>query len=190
MKHIFHYIYWPLNILLLKMNRVAYSDFKIFGLIALMNKGTLSLGQKIRINSSRYANVIGGDTRTSFVIKKGASMQLGNNISISNAAFYCNSKIIIEDNVMIGGSCKIWDSDFHPLDPEIRKINPREQFITRPIHIKESAFIGGCSIILKGVTIGRNSIIGAGSVVSRDVPDNEIWAGNPATFIKKLKGYE
>lgn len=190
MKSIFHYMYWPVNILLLKINRVVFSDFKIFGLITVKNKGVLRMGNNIRINSSKYANVIGGDTRTSFVIKKGAVMHLGSNISISNAAFYCNSKIVIEDNVMIGGSCKIWDSDFHPLDPELRKTNPRDKFTTRPIHIYESAFIGGCSIILKGVTIGRNAIIGAGSVVSRDVPDNEIWAGNPAIFIKKLKGYE
>jgi acetyltransferase-like isoleucine patch superfamily enzyme len=171
------------------MNRVVFKDFKIFGLITVKNHGRMSLGSNIRINSSRYANVIGGDTRTSFVVKKGATLQLGNNISISNAAFYCNSSIIIEDHVMIGGSCKVWDSDFHPLDPELRKTNPRDNFLSRPIHIKESAFIGGCSIILKGVTIGRNSIIGAGSVVSRNVPDNEIWGGNPAMFIKKLNGY-
>src|SRR4028119_1016785 len=138
--------------LLLKMNRVQCKDFKIFGLVTVKNHGEMRLGSNIRINSSRYANVIGGDTRTSFVVKKAATLQIGNHISISNAAFYCNTSIIIEDHVMIGGSCKVWDSDFHPLDPELRKTNPRDNFLSRPIHIKESAFIGGCSIILK---IGR-----------------------------------
>lgn len=52
--------------------------------------------------------------------------------------------------------------------------------------IKDNAFIGAHSIILKGVTIGEKSIIGAGSVVARDVPDGEIWAGNPAKFIKNI----
>ena len=52
--------------------------------------------------------------------------------------------------------------------------------------IKDNAFIGAHSIILKGVTIGENSIIGAGSVVTKSVPDNQIWAGNPARFIRNI----
>ncbi|MEJ7768721.1 MAG: acyltransferase [Chitinophagaceae bacterium] len=190
MKSILHYIFWPFNLLLLKYNGVVFHDFKIFGLMTVRNQGVFKIGRNVRINSSRYANVIGGDSRTSFVIKKGASILLGDHVSLSNTAFYCNNSIIIDDYVMIGGSCKIWDGDFHPIDPELRKTHPREQFVTKPIHIGKSAFIGGCSIILKGVTIGRNAVIGAGSVVSRNVPDNEIWAGNPAVFVKKMEGYE
>ena len=59
---------------------------------------------------------------------------------------------------------------------------------TAPILIKEGAFIGAHAIILKGVTIGRHSVIGAGAVVTKNVPDNEVWAGNPAKFVKKLSG--
>lgn len=55
---------------------------------------------------------------------------------------------------------------------------------TKPVLLKRGCFIGANSIILKGCTIGENSIVGAGSVVSKDIPDNEIWAGNPARFIK------
>lgn len=186
MKSIFHYTFYFINYLLLKLNKVQFSNYKIFGLLTVSNKGKFLIGSNVRINTNRFANVIGGDTRTSFVIKKGGSITLGNNISISNSAFYSCSSIILEDFVMIGGSCKIWDADFHPLDPEVRKQTPNLHYATRPIHIKQSAFIGGCSIILKGVTIGRNAVIGAGSVVVKDVPDNEIWAGNPARFIKKL----
>ena len=55
---------------------------------------------------------------------------------------------------------------------------------TAPIHIKKFAFIGGSCIILKRVTIGENAVVAAGSVVTKDIPDNEVWGGNPAKFIK------
>jgi len=57
---------------------------------------------------------------------------------------------------------------------------------TAPIIIKDNAFIGGSTIILKGYTIGENSVIAAGSVVTGVVSDNEIWGGNPARFIRRL----
>lgn len=66
----------------------------------------------------------------------------------------------------------------------MQKIDPGIK--SKPILIKEGAFIGAHSIVLKGVTIGKYSVIGAGSVITKDIPDNEVWAGNPARFIKKL----
>lgn len=58
---------------------------------------------------------------------------------------------------------------------------------TKPVIIEEGAFIGGGTIILKGVVIGRHSVVGAGSVVTRSIPPGEIWAGNPARFVRKLE---
>ena len=187
MKTILHFLLLPFNYLMLKLNRVQINRFRIFGAVIILNKGKFIIDDNVKINSSSFANVIGGNTRTSFVVKKGGIINIGKNVRISNSAFYCQTEITIGDNVMIGGSCKIWDSDFHPIDPLIRKSTPNEHFISRPIRIHESAFIGGSSIILKGVTIGKNAIIAAGSVVSRNVPDNEIWGGNPIQFIKKLE---
>ena len=57
---------------------------------------------------------------------------------------------------------------------------------TTPVYIGEGVFIGACSIVTKGVSIGKHSVVGAGSVVTHDIPEEEIWAGNPARFIKKL----
>ena len=95
-----------------------------------------------------------------------------------------NTTITIEDYCTIGAGAKFINTDFHPLDPELRKFGNYDKATSKPIHIKENAFIGMGCIILKGVTIGKNSIIGAGSVVTQNVPDNEIWAGNPARKIR------
>ena len=80
------------------------------------------------------------------------------------------------------------DTDFHSLDPMQRKSpdTDRAGAGTAPIIIRENAFIGAASIILKGTVIGRNSVIGAGSVVTGNVPDGQLWAGNPARFIRQL----
>ena len=58
--------------------------------------------------------------------------------------------------------------------------------VTKPVEIKDGVFVGAHSIILKGVTIGEGSIIGAGSVVTKSIPAGEVWAGNPAKFIRKI----
>lgn len=88
---------------------------------------------------------------------------------------------------MIGGNCKIYDNDFHSLDFNERMGTVDLWSKTCPVVIKDGAFIGAHTIVLKGVTIGERSIVGAGSVVTRSIPDYEIWAGNPAKFIKKVE---
>lgn len=175
-----------LNNLQLFFAGVKRSNLQINGFLTIVNSGNIVIGQKTKINSSKYKNVIGGDTRTSIIVHKGATLNIGKEVKISNSAFQCANSITIGDYVMIGGSCKIWDTDFHSLDPEIRRNTPNEGAKTSPIVIKDNVFIGGFSIILKGVTIGENSIIAAGSVVSKDIPVNEVWGGNPAKFIRAL----
>ena len=95
-------------------------------------------------------------------------------------------QVVIEDNVFIGGDCKIYDTDFHSLNPDTRLSGDTDDVKSTPILIKKRSFIGGHSIILKGVTIGEGAIIGAGSVVTHNVPDYEIWAGNPIYKIREL----
>lgn len=80
---------------------------------------------------------------------------------------------------------KIYDTDFHPLYPE-QRIGTGNHGKAQPVLLKENVFIGAHTIILKGVTVGRNSVVGAGSVVTKSIPDNEIWGGAPARYIKKL----
>lgn len=143
------------------------------------------IGNGVRINSSLKSNPIGGATKTILYAKGDGSISIGNNVGISNTAIVSQKKITIEDNVLIGGNCKIYDNDFHSLDFEMRMLPGNVGVSASPVHIKQGSFIGAHCIILKGVTIGEYSIIGAGSVVTKDVPDGEIWAGNPAKFIRK-----
>ena len=149
--------------------------------------GKIVFGKDCVINSAKWANIIGGDTRTAFIVNNGAVIRIGNNVGISNSTLVASKEIVIEDNVMIGGNCKIYDTDFHSIDYQQRMEKPDTHIKKAPILIQKGAFIGAHSIILKGVTIGEKSVIGAGSVVTKSVPDNEIWAGNPAHFIRKVK---
>jgi acetyltransferase-like isoleucine patch superfamily enzyme len=168
------------------MNGVKSGQMDIFGMLVINNKGEIRIDQLARINSSKFKNIIGGDTRSSIVVKKGAVLKIGRNFRMSNSAIYCAQQITIGDNVMIGGSCKVWDTDFHPLDPTERLKNPNENYHTKAINIGNNVFIGANTIVLKGVDIGDNAVIGAGSIVTKNIPAGEIWAGNPAKPVGKV----
>ena len=107
---------------------------------------------------------------------------------MSGITVVCQKEVLIEDNVKIGGNVCIYDTDFHSLNAEDRckDINDKKNTKKKKVLISKNSFIGAHSTILKGVTIGENSIIGACSVVTKDVPSNEIWAGNPAKYIRKI----
>jgi acetyltransferase-like isoleucine patch superfamily enzyme len=179
---------------ILKLYKISYLEFpSINGRIKLICKGTISLGSGLKINSGKKYNPIGGDTTLRFITaKKNAILKIGNNVGISNSTIVCWNSVTIEDDVLIGGSCKIYDTDFHATTQTERiaafkTYTLDEKAKTAPIIIKKGAWIGGHCIILKGLSIGENSIIGAGSVVTKSIPDNEIWAGNPIRFINKIK---
>lgn len=141
-----------------------------------------------RYSYSTVYNKAGGGQKKTSLIAEGGEISIGKNVGISNSTIYSRKNIIIEDNVMVGVNCVIYDTDFHSIYIEDR-LNENINIIDKPVRIKSGAWIGGHSIILKGVTIGKNSVIGAGSIVTHDIPDNEVWAGNPAKYIKKFKIY-
>lgn len=147
------------------------------------DKGSIKIGNDVSINSSLRSNPIGGDTRTIFFVGKDAKLSIGNYAGISNCAICACNSVTIGNNVLIGGGTKIYDTDFHWLDFDKRiKMGGGK---TAPVKIDDGVFIGANCIILKGVHIGEKAIIGAGSIITKDVPSNEIWAGNPARKISK-----
>lgn len=184
-------------------NLKRYIEFKVFhivcgenlrvqGKILISWKANLTLGDNVIINSGvkDNPNPIGNEILTSFTTAYDGKIIIGNRVGISNTCFYSRDSIIIEDDVMIGGGCMIFDTDFHPLSYQSRVADDQSETKSAPVRICKGAFIGTRSIIMKGVTIGEHSVIGAGSVVTKSIPSNEVWAGNPARFLYRIDGEE
>ena len=112
----------------------------------------------------------------------GKNTKIGKNVFINSCCrFQDNGGIEIGDKTMIGPNVTIVTLN-HDISPETRiNVTPK------PVKIEENVWVGADCTILPGVTIGKNSVIGAGSVVTKDVPDNAVVAGNPAKLIKKIK---
>jgi len=173
-----------------KGNGVKFKNFRTSGIpfVVVSRKGKFEIAKDFSMNNGLNGNPIGRPQPCTFVVDNNAHLKIGNNVGISSTAIVCHLKIEIGDNVRIGGGTCIYDTDFHALDAATR-LNSKTDRLNKtdgPIHISDNVFIGAHSTILKGVTIGENSIIGACSVVSKNIPPNEIWAGNPVKFIKKL----
>jgi acetyltransferase-like isoleucine patch superfamily enzyme len=164
-------------------------DFTTYGIInfKLAKSCSIKIGSGTTIRSHWKSNPAGGGQQRSIIaLKDGASIEIGNNVGISNSTIYCSESIVIQDDVLVGVNCVIYDTDCHALDYNQRLAGDKG-VKQAPVIIKQGAWIGGHCIVLKGVTIGKHSVIGAGSVVTKDVPDYELWAGNPARFIKRIE---
>jgi acetyltransferase-like isoleucine patch superfamily enzyme len=114
-----------------------------------------------------------------------ARIELGDGVQLNNNAFLKSegAGIRIGANGLLGSHVEIFDSDFHDLDPARRRGGvPR----MAPVEIGENVFVGERSLILKGVTVGADSVIGAGSVVTSSIPAGVVAAGNPARVVREL----
>jgi galactoside O-acetyltransferase len=130
---------------------------------------------------------------------------IGTHSYIGGSTFISRSKIEVGDNVTIAWGCTIYDHDSHSLnylnrrkdiDDELNDLQNGRSMVankdwscvnTKPIIICNDVWIGMNCIILKGVTIGQGAVVGAGSVITKDVPEWSVVAGNPARVVKKLK---
>jgi acetyltransferase-like isoleucine patch superfamily enzyme len=125
-----------------------------------------------------------------------ALVQIGDNVFIGpGTSLVCTKEIIIESDILISSDCLIQDSDNHSTDFEIRKKDVADwkrgfhdwtKHPSLPIRISRGAWLGARVIVLKGVTIGEKSVVGAGSVVTKSVDRETIVAGNPARTIRQL----
>lgn len=148
-------------------------------------KAGVVIGNDVTIHSVPTSNPTSGFQHTYLRSEGNGSIVIGSRVGMSHVNITSFDSVTIEDDVLIGSGVKIWDTDFHSVYYENRiKDNDIK---SAPVKIERGAFIGACSIILKGVTIGERAIIGAGSVVTKDIPSDEMWAGNPAKLIRKIE---
>jgi acetyltransferase-like isoleucine patch superfamily enzyme len=186
MKKILLGFYCLINKFLFFTNNVDIKNtFKIKGVVFVKNHGNLTIGKNFKVNSGYIFNPIGGSNIMSIVVLRNANLRIGNNVGISNSAIFCSKDIEIGNNVLIGGDCKIYDSNFHSLEFNER-VNGLDTPDTSSVLIDDGVFVGAGSVILKGVTIGKHSVVGAGSVVSKSIPPGQIWAGNPCRYVKDI----
>ncbi len=156
-----------------------------------------------RFRSTREPGLVIGNrvkvyTWTEFNIEPAGVVEVGDDSILAGAVFMCAEKISIGKRVVVSYNVTIADSDFHPRDPELRKLDAmanapggdksqRPAVIARPVVIEDDVWIGIGAIILKGVRIGRGARVGAGAVVTKDVPAGATMAGNPAQLVEAGK---
>lgn len=130
-------------------------------------------------NSSHRSNLIGIYSPCMIsTIKHGAKIEIGNHCGFSGTVIGCAKYIKLGNNVRCGANTMITDSDWHFDDSRIGE--------DKPVIIDDNVWLGYGVKVLKGVHIGENSLIGAGSIVTKDIPANVIAAGNPCRILKQL----
>lgn len=131
-----------------------------------------------------------GRVGTTFLIEQPFICDYGFNIEIGEN-FYANhhltildgNKVIFGDDILIAPNCSFYTAG-HPLEPELRKAGLE---YAKPIRIGNRVWIGGNTVVLPGVTIGDDSVIGAGSVVTKDIPAGVVAVGNPCKVVRKIE---
>jgi acetyltransferase-like isoleucine patch superfamily enzyme len=148
---------------------------------------TIKIGSNVTIFNKLSENPAGISHRSVLVASKpGAKLIVGDNVGVSGVILNCTKEIVIEDFVYLGAGVMVYDTDFHPIVFSDRCIKDKSKIKSAPVRICKGAWIGARTIILKGVTIGPRAVVGAGSVVTRDIPADCIAAGVPARFIKPI----
>lgn len=140
--------------------------------------GKITVGNNCTFNSKHTSNLIGVNRPCIFsTLTSSAQIIIGNNCGFSGTVIGSAIRIVLKNNVRCGSNTLITDSDWHMDDPRSGK--------ARPVIIEENVWLGEGVKVLKGVHIGKNSVIGTGSVVTKNIPANVIAAGNPCKVIKE-----
>lgn len=154
-------------------------------IVSIAPGSTLGIGSNCLICSRASQTALGVNHPVILrTLRPGAKLIVGSGVRMSGTTICAAESITIGDRCVIGANVTIVDTDFHALDAVARASQDDFHFTThKPVEIDDDVFIGGNSLILKGVKIGRQAVIGAGSIVVKDIPAGMMAAGNPAVVI-------
>ena len=149
----------------------------------------IRVGDNCQFRSSRWSNLVGVN-RPCIVstLREAATLEIGRDCGFSGTIIGCASRISIGHRVMCGANVTITDTDWHPLDWRDRFAGKKGE--TAPVVIGDDVWLGMNVSVLKGVEIGSQTVVGAGSIVTRSLPARVIAAGQPAVVIRKLADEE
>ncbi len=176
------------NRLLFRLKGVTYGrNMTILGKVSVIGKGSITIGEDFYMTSGDHVNPISSNQQGAFFTDNPeAKIHIGNKVGMSSTRMWVSKSLTIGNNVKIGACVLLIDTDSHPIDYKLRRTS-NEGVESAPIVIEDDVWVGAHSIVLKGVTIGARSIIGAGSVVTKSIPADCIAAGNPCRVIRTLK---
>jgi acetyltransferase-like isoleucine patch superfamily enzyme len=145
----------------------------------------MRIGKGCEFRSARWSNLVGVNRPCILsTMLEGALLEIGDGCGFSGTTIGCAARVILGRRVMCGANTTITDTDWHPIHWK-----PRAEGLTgniASVEIGDDVWLGMSSMVLKGVTIGRRTVVGAGSIVSRSLPEGVIAAGVPAVVIRKL----
>lgn len=173
-----------------KLGVLSAKSTRFYGMpiISLASESTIEIGEHSVICSDCEMTALGVNHPVVLrTLVPGAAIVIGKNTGISGGSICAAIRVEIGNECLIGANVTIADTDFHPINSLGRRHNGNPLEIgSEPIVIEDNVFIGTGVVILKGVRVGKNSVIGAGSVVTKNVPANAIVAGNPARLLRRM----
>jgi len=142
------------------------------------------MGRNVRIHAfvNLYGCTIGDNTKIGTFVEIQKNARIGRNVKVSSHTFICEG-VTIEDNVFVGHNVSFINDKYPHSTAANGELQTESDWQVVPTRVKRGASIGTSATILCGVTIGENAVVGAGSVVTHDVPDNATVAGNPARVL-------